>query len=95
VRRNGATARRNGRRNGATAQRLNGAAAQRCATVGATVAASRFFFGAKIRQAATSSKILTFSNPCRRFAFNGWGGFAIAIFLDSGVAAFWCIGSAA
>jgi len=59
------------------------------------VAVTRFFFGAKIRQAATPSKILTSSNPCRRFAFNGWGGFAIAIFSDSGVAAFRCIGSAA
>ena len=49
---------------------------------------TRFFSGAKIRQAATPSKILTSSNPCRRFAFNGWGGFAVAIFSDFGFAGF-------
>ena len=37
---------------------------------------------------------LTRSSPCRRFDFNGWGGFAIANFSDFGFAGFRGLGVA-
>ena len=92
-------------RQAAKPSRFNGSTVDRCAD---SFGASRIFldrpswFGVTrfFSPARKSGKprllqiFLTRSSPCRRFDFNGWGGFAIANFSDFGFAGFRGLGVA-